>query len=169
MYMMLHDLVRNMQSISHGTVIICQVDFYRERRLRPMLKYANDSEMSRLGDVLMRNLDSLFDGIEVYTRACRTRTQLVPSYARRTTAQHGQCADGAGCSCRSSRLCCMATYGPATLVQQTGSLPCTTLQCIMATTRYQFTAPHLALWRRQCMKLLRGIVSSNCKPLCCPR
>jgi fructosamine-3-kinase len=41
------------------------VDFYRERRLRPMLKYANDSEMSRLGDVLMRNLDSLFQGIEV--------------------------------------------------------------------------------------------------------
>jgi hypothetical protein len=45
--------------------MVAQVDFYRERRLRPMLKYANDSEMSRLGDVLMRNLDSLFQGIEV--------------------------------------------------------------------------------------------------------
>ena len=48
--------------------MMTQVDFYRERRLRPMLKYANDSEMSRLGDVLMRNLDSLFQGIEVATQ-----------------------------------------------------------------------------------------------------
>lgn len=42
-----------------------QVEFYKERRLKPMLKYAKDGEMNRLGDVLMRNLDSLFEGIEV--------------------------------------------------------------------------------------------------------
>lgn len=30
-----------------------------------MLKYANDAEMNRLGDILMRNLESLFEGIEV--------------------------------------------------------------------------------------------------------
>jgi len=42
-----------------------QVDFFRERRLKPQLKLAGDREMSQLGDVLMRNLDSLFKGIEV--------------------------------------------------------------------------------------------------------
>jgi len=41
------------------------VDFFRERRLKPQLKLAGDREMSQLGDVLMRNLDSLFKGIEV--------------------------------------------------------------------------------------------------------
>lgn len=57
--------------------MMTQVDFYRERRLRPMLKYANDSEMSRLGDVLMRNLDSLFWGIEVGNAA--TNSQALPA------------------------------------------------------------------------------------------
>ncbi len=41
-----------------------QVKFFRERRLKPQLKMANDSEMSRLGEVLCRNLESLFEGIE---------------------------------------------------------------------------------------------------------
>jgi hypothetical protein len=58
--------------------MVAQVDFYRERRLRPMLKYANDSEMSRLGDVLMRNLDSLFQGIEV-CHSATSRCHPLPS------------------------------------------------------------------------------------------
>lgn len=41
------------------------VEFFREQRLRPQLILAGDSEMSRLGDVLIRNLDSLFQGTEV--------------------------------------------------------------------------------------------------------
>jgi hypothetical protein len=47
------------------SAVVTQVEFYRERRLRPMLKCANDLEMNRLGDILLRNLHSLFEGIEV--------------------------------------------------------------------------------------------------------
>ena len=40
------------------------MEFFRERRIKPQLKWANDTEMSHLGGILMRNLDSLFEGIE---------------------------------------------------------------------------------------------------------
>lgn len=48
------------------------VEFFRERRLKPQLQMAGDAEMSRLGEVLSRNLESLFEGIEVNQHACST-------------------------------------------------------------------------------------------------
>ncbi len=86
------------------------VEFFRERRLKPQLQMAGDAEMSRLGEVLSRNLDPLFEGIEVSQHACSTcrfcaceiREELPPSEPQQLER------------CRWSRACCMATCGAAT-------------------------------------------------------
>ena len=39
--------------------------FYRERRLLPQLRLANDASLSRLGERLAANLERFFEGIEV--------------------------------------------------------------------------------------------------------
>ena len=41
------------------------VDFVRERRLKPLLRQAQKPSLSQMGDVLCRNLDKFFEGVEV--------------------------------------------------------------------------------------------------------
>ena len=127
---------------------VAQVDFYRERRLRPMLKYANDSEMSRLGDVLMRNLDSLFQGIEVGTRL-PADAKLCQPCVRCHTAQRWH-DTVSGMLHRSSRLCCMATSGQATSDLRTDSPLFTTLQYTTAITRYPSMSHALQMMNELC-------------------
>lgn len=120
--------------------MVAQVDFYRERRLRPMLNYANDSEMSRLGDVLMRNLDSLFEGIEV-GKSVASRRQAVAGPASCAIQQSNGGTAVSGVLHRSSRLCCMATCGLATSGRRTDSPQCTTLRSTTAITRCPAQCP----------------------------
>lgn len=41
------------------------VDFYRERRLRHMLRLVNDSRLTDMGERVATNMDKMFEGIQV--------------------------------------------------------------------------------------------------------
>ena len=42
------------------------VDFYRERRLRHMLRLVNDSRLTDMGERVAKNMDKMFEGIQVF-------------------------------------------------------------------------------------------------------
>ena len=44
------------------------VDFYRERRLRHMLRLVNDSRLTDMGERVAKNMDKMFEGIQVSNR-----------------------------------------------------------------------------------------------------
>ena len=44
------------------------VEFYRERRLRHMLRLVNDSRLTDMGERVAKNLDKMFDGVKVSFR-----------------------------------------------------------------------------------------------------
>lgn len=41
------------------------VDFYRERRLRHMLRLVNDSRLTDMGERVAKNMDKMFEGVKV--------------------------------------------------------------------------------------------------------
>ena len=41
------------------------VDFFRERRLRHMLRLVNDSRLTEMGERVAKNMDKMFEGVEV--------------------------------------------------------------------------------------------------------
>ena len=41
------------------------MEYYRERRLRHMLRLVNDNRLTDMGERVAKNLDKMFDGVQV--------------------------------------------------------------------------------------------------------
>ena len=64
------------------------VEFYRERRLRHMLRLVNDSRLTDMGERVAKNMDKMFEGIQVLNQSpsalMSSPVAVVPHYTTRT-------------------------------------------------------------------------------------